>query len=150
VANSFNISIIRSSSSSSGNGSGTSSNPGLTAELRVNRHKPRGEIVQVVSASERFASQHEQRFHQLFGGLLHMICAGPGRRRRAAAIATSMSSSTIASHRLASSRFSGRIRRSCPLIHLDPVNLRFIRQGAGNFGPSAVDGVPDRDHVRAG
>ena len=33
------------------------------------------------------------------------------------------------------------------LIHSDPVDFRFIGQGAGDFRPAAVNGVPDRDHI---
>jgi hypothetical protein len=38
--------------------------------------------------------------------------------------------------------------RSGPLIHGDPVDIRFIGQGACDPGPAAVNSVPDRDHIR--
>lgn len=50
---------------------------GLDSELWVNWQKPRGEIVQVVSAAERFGRKHEQGLDQLFRSLRHMIRTGP-------------------------------------------------------------------------
>jgi hypothetical protein len=80
---------------------------GLMGELRIDRQRSRGEIGQIIRAAEWFAGEHEQCLEQFFGGLLDMYALAPGRARRAAAIATSGFSSTIASHRLASTRFSG-------------------------------------------
>ena len=39
---------------------------GVADELMINRQQPRHEIVQIVSAAERFSRQHEQRLDQLF------------------------------------------------------------------------------------
>lgn len=50
---------------------------GLLRELRINRKKPRGEIVEIMRATKRFAGQDKQSLDQLFGGLLNMIGSGP-------------------------------------------------------------------------